>query len=92
MKSFNILGQKVSVKLNDRSEEDSDGTYCREHCKIEANKKFKGEKLDRLIFHEFLHGVSHRCGLFGATSHELDEMVIQNFENAIWDNYILIRK
>ena len=86
-KKLKILGLIVPIKYKDLSGEDYVGTYDRINKNIELHSKMKLNEFMPALLHEFGHALFDRSGLRQGVESDLEEVIVENFANALCENF-----
>jgi len=92
IKSVNVLGQKVPIK-HCEMQDGYIGLFWPDDNRIEINIDCPKEKLAESIVHEIGHAIIKRSGLDQTQiSHDVQEIICDQFAKVITENFRLIKK
>ena len=87
----NIFGKTYKIQYKEM-EEDLYGECKNDEFLIEIDRNQTGEKLIHTLLHEYFHAVIYRVGLKQVLSHDVEEMICENFATFLCDNKLVIPK
>lgn len=85
-KKFKIFGQTVKVRVGDLGPNYA-GMYYPSKSMIVIDKSVTKEEMSRVIIHEFIHSVIHRCSLDQVISYPSEEILVDMITKAIVENF-----
>ena len=85
-KTVYALGMKITVEIVDKVEGGNHGNYCDEERKISISNNQSPELQWRTFYHEWVHAVQFRSGVFGCgLKTQVLEIMAETEGNAIYE-------
>jgi len=97
-KFFNILGQVYNVLIRPIEQTTNSGKEAGGLCDakgmilIHPECVFELSKSNRILIHEFIHGVLYRCELDALITDEMNEQITSQITTALLENWDVLPK
>lgn len=86
-KQLHVYGRNIPVNLAKHDEHA--GMFCKEEYKIYITPDQTEHEKWTTLLHEMFHAVVHRCSIYQALDDNLEEIIVDSFATAIWENFEL---
>lgn len=98
MRSINVHGQKVKIKLSEKPIVDQEarplaGYYDDDTKEIVLNPELSEREKFKTLVHEIGHALLYRIGIPQTSmTHDLHELIVEAYSNLIYDHFEFKRK